>query len=714
MTPTDDKAPKEKTLKLDVLELEKITRAVPRQKAVKNPNHPADPKGAAEAEIAVDGKDTGDAGESIAKLSESSSEQLPEDSDTIYDTNDIQLTESGRQLSLAEDGDDIEHFIEYEEVEYDVDEVPPDTIIDSKFKIISLLGVGSLSVVYLAEHLYLQKTVALKIFKPVETDENARFARIQQEAITLANISHPNIVAVTDLGITGTTPYIVQEFVRGMDLQELLRQQGCFSENRCVRLFSQLCDGIAFLHDCGIVHRDIKPANVIVSQAEDGTESAKLIDLGIAKQDNPGGAMHTFTTSGSIFGSPFYMSPEQCKGGKIDRRSDIYSLGCLMYEVLTGAPPFRGATMLLTLEKHIKETAEPVNNRRKAAPISHGLDMIVMRCLAKDPDDRYQTTVEVSEALKRLERGFFHSSTVKLLIAVGLLSCLIPIAWMLFAPQQNVPSKTKGTAAPFADKHVAAVMNKLESAHSFDGIASDKESIAAYEEALTEAERQKAPIFVQLDIAARLAQLYGLDRDRASGEHKLEGLWLRVKTSVSTVEMSNKPGSLLKAEPTGSAAIICYYMGMNSMAARNYNVATSRFYQALNLASKAPKEMGLVLKINRKLAQLRIDTGKIAEGTWLLESTLKEAIQELGQDDPLVIGLRDDLIRTYRRQGKTAQVEEHSEYVRSYITRHMRSGKTRTIIVPVKPTEVQPGVRRFAQHSFLPNPPHSTSTTAEP
>jgi serine/threonine-protein kinase len=129
----------------------------------------------------------------------------------------------------------------------------------------------------------------LKIFKPVESDENAKFfARIQQEAITLANISHPNIVAVTDLGITGATPYIVQEFVEGLDLQELLRREGSFSESRCIKLSSQLCDGIAFLHGCGIVHRDIKPANVIVSKTEKGIETAKLIDLGIAgiaKQD---------------------------------------------------------------------------------------------------------------------------------------------------------------------------------------------------------------------------------------------------------------------------------------------------------------------------------------------------------------------------------------------------------------------------------------------
>lgn len=687
--------------------MEKVTRAVPRQKPVEsgkgNRNHVADAKEAVDAQDADDTKE--DDGQKSAQLAEGSCQQLPEDSDTIYDTSGIPLSASGRQLSPAEEDDGIENFSEYEEVEYDVDEVPPDTIIDSKFKIISLLGLGSLSVVYLAEHLYLQKAVALKIFKPVETDENARFARIQQEAITLANISHPNIVSVTDLGITGTTPYIVQEFVRGMDLEELLRQEGCFSENRCIRLFSQLCDGIAFLHDCGIVHRDIKPANVIVSKAEDGTESAKLIDLGIAKQDNPGGALHTFTTSGSIFGSPFYMSPEQCQGGSIDRRSDIYSLGCLMYEVLTSAPPFRGATMLATLEKHVKEPAEPINNRRKAAPVSHSLEMIVMKCLAKDPDGRYQTTVEVSNALKRLDRGLFHTSTVKLLIAAGLLSCLIPIAWMLFAPQQNVPSKTKVTAAPFADKHVAAVMNKLESAHAFDGMTSNEDSITAYEEALTEAERQKAPVYVQLDIAQRLARLYGLDRDRESGEHKLEGLWLRVKNSVATVELSNKPGSLLKSEPAGSAAIICYYMAMNSQAQRDYNEATSRFYKALNLASKAPKEMGLVLKINRKLAQLRIDTGKIAEGTGLLESTLKEAIAELGQDDPLVIGLRDDLIRTYSKQGKSVQVEEHSRYVGEYLARHIRHAKTRTIVVPSGSTEAT-AVRHYVQHSFSAEPAH--------
>jgi len=672
--------PREKTLKIDVVELEKITRAAPKQKSrLKDTGKNAAASTAAKAGKTGDSNHLGKPEQLSGKErgtvystdgSCKAGDELAENELSDDEFSEDELTEDELdEDELAED-EDFEHFIEYEEVEYNVDEVPPDTIIDSKFKIISLLGVGSLSVVYLAEHLYLQKSVALKIFKPVETDENARFARIQQEAITLANISHPNIVGVTDLGITGTTPYIVQEFVKGMDLQELLKQEGCFSENRCIRLFSQLCEGIAFLHDCGIVHRDIKPANVIVSRGEDGSESAKLIDLGIAKQDNPGGALHTFTTSGSIFGSPFYMSPEQCQGAKIDKRSDIYSLGCLMYEVLTGAPPFRGATMLLTLEKHIKEPAEPLSNRRKAAPVSHSLEMIVMKCLEKYPDNRFQSSSEVSQALKKLDRGFSHGKTVKVLIAAGLAVCLIPLAWTLFAPQQNVPLKTKNITAPFADKHVAAVLGTLEAASLFDGFTSNKESVTAYEEALTEAERQKAPAHVQLNIAQRLARLYGLDRNRPNGEHKLEGLFVRVKPSITAVELSNKAGSLLKSEPTGSAALIYYYLANNSLEERNYDLALTRYYHALNLAAKAPRELRLVQKINTNLAQLKLETGKIAEGTGLLESTLKEAVQELGQDDPSVIALRDKLIQTYAQQGKAAQVEQHARFVRSFLARH--------------------------------------------
>ncbi len=271
------------------------------------------------------------------------------------------------------------------------------TVIGGTFKIESLIGEGGMGVVYLAEHLALHRKFALKILAP-NLVSDTYWLRFQSEAKTLAALKHPNLVNVYDLGIhQNSIFYYSMDYLQGENLEDRLVREGPLSPEHTIDIFLQVLDGLAYAHRNGIVHRDIKPANIFLcAKAGSDNEQVKILDFGISKltHDN-----QQLTAAGEIFGSPYYMSPEQCMGSTVDLRSDIYSVGCSMFETLTGCVPFDGKSSVDTGLMH--QEKEPPLLLDVSDLDLPSFEQIIAKCLAKLPRDRYQSAKELALDLER-------------------------------------------------------------------------------------------------------------------------------------------------------------------------------------------------------------------------------------------------------------------------------------------------------------------------
>lgn len=274
-------------------------------------------------------------------------------------------------------------------------------IIDRKYEVISVLGYGGMGVVYKVNHLVLGRYFAIKIIHPYLAADVQNRRRFQREAQAASRLTHPNLATVFDWDIMEDgRPYIVMYYIDGVKLTDLIRVRQTVSENSWISIFMQMCDAVAHAHANGVLHRDLKPSNVILSKTDDASHFVKIVDFGIAKilTQNPSEAKD-LTKSGEVFGSPFYMSPEQCMGRTLDVRSDIYGLGVVMYECLTGSCPFVGESLYHTMTQHVNATPPPFSQIDHTNLISKDLEAVVMRCLAKSPDNRYQSMTSVKRAL---------------------------------------------------------------------------------------------------------------------------------------------------------------------------------------------------------------------------------------------------------------------------------------------------------------------------
>lgn len=290
-----------------------------------------------------------------------------------------------------------------------------------KYEVVSLLGRGGMGAVYKVRHKLLDKIFAVKVLNPDLLKDRASLKRFDQEAHAASKLTHPNLAAVYDYGKGDAgAPFIVMDYLEGKSLDKILEDEVYLAAPRAVDLFVQATEAVAHAHQKGVIHRDIKPANLIIMQ-QDGIEMVKLVDFGIAKvltEDSK--ITHGLTQTGEIFGSPTYMSPEQCQGLKLDARSDIYALGCVMYETLTGSPPFTGDNPIQTILKHISDLPPRFGEKCRELDISQDFEAIVMLCLAKDPEQRYQSMDELRRDLVMLRDGrkvkFKKSKSIKKMI----------------------------------------------------------------------------------------------------------------------------------------------------------------------------------------------------------------------------------------------------------------------------------------------------------
>jgi serine/threonine-protein kinase len=270
------------------------------------------------------------------------------------------------------------------------------------YRLVELLGKGGMGYVFRAEHVKLGREVALKLLRADYARRRDAVARFFQEAKTVNRVRHRNIVDVTDfVELEDGTTFIIMELLVGTSLTQWARAG--VEVPRAIAMLVQICDGLAAAHAVGVVHRDLKPDNVFVmpmSELGAGGELIKLLDFGVAKLVNRDDEDVGFqTAAGSVIGTPAYMSPEQAGGMGIDARSDIYSLGAIMYELFCGQPMFRGRSFGEFVRKHLTEAPVPPSQTPRGAGIDPQLDAIVMRCLGKSPDERYQTVEALRDEL---------------------------------------------------------------------------------------------------------------------------------------------------------------------------------------------------------------------------------------------------------------------------------------------------------------------------
>lgn len=276
------------------------------------------------------------------------------------------------------------------------------SVLAGRYRVVALLGAGGMGSVYRAEHVHMRKAVAVKVLHREMTSVPEVVRRFEREAVAAARIEHPNVATATDFGsLENGSFYLVLEFIEGQSLGALIKAEGALDEARTLRIGRQIADALVAAHAAGIVHRDLKPDNVMLVDREHASDFVKVLDFGIAKVKlETSSGDQPLTQMGMVFGTPEYMSPEQARGLDVDARSDLYALGLILYEMLSGASPFRHEDLVAVLTRQITMNPDPLPER-----VSAGTSELVMRLLRKDPADRLQTAVDVREALDALLGG---------------------------------------------------------------------------------------------------------------------------------------------------------------------------------------------------------------------------------------------------------------------------------------------------------------------
>src|ERR1700740_2672099 len=277
---------------------------------------------------------------------------------------------------------------------------PPHHLSD-RYELGEILGFGGMSEVHLARDVRLHRDVAVKVLRADLARDPSFYLRFRREAQNAAALNHPSIVAVYDTGEadtpTGPLPYIVMEYVDGVTLRDIVHTDGPLPAQRAIEIIADACQALNFSHQAGIIHRDVKPANIMINT----TNAVKVMDFGIARAIADSG--NSVTQTAAVIGTAQYLSPEQARGDSVDARSDVYSLGCVLYEILTGEPPFTGDSPVSVAYQHVREDPVPPSKRHEG--ISAHLDSVVLKALAKNPDNRYQTAAEMRADLVRVHNG---------------------------------------------------------------------------------------------------------------------------------------------------------------------------------------------------------------------------------------------------------------------------------------------------------------------
>ena len=315
---------------------------------------------------------------------------------------------------------------------------PGPTVYNGRYELHRLLGRGGMAEVFLARDQLLDRPVAVKVLFPEFATDPSFVERFRREATAAANLNHPNIVGVYDWGEANGTYFIVMEYVDGRTLSEILRDEGPLHPDRAADVGADVAAALGFAHRNGVVHRDVKPGNVLVTAAG----LVKVADFGIARAITAN-ADENLTQVGTVMGTATYFSPEQARGDAVDPRSDLYSLGCVLYELVVGRPPFSGDSPVAIAYKHVQEAPVPPRHHNVELPTS--LEAIILKCLAKNPANRYPSAEDLRADLRRFREGS------RILAEPVMAPPLDPGATSVVAATTAVPAATTGAAPAYYD-----------------------------------------------------------------------------------------------------------------------------------------------------------------------------------------------------------------------------------------------------------------------
>ena len=295
-----------------------------------------------------------------------------------------------------------------------LDGVPVDPLIgltvSDRYRIEERIGVGGMGTVYRAQHVRFGQDVAIKVLHERYTGDEKLARRFEKEALTYGQVSHPNLVGLHDFG---TTPdgmfFMALDYCPGLPLSTLLRQRRVFAWRAATDIVMQVAQGLGAAHDCGVVHRDLKPENIILTEIRPNRYHVRLLDFGIAKREDEDGPR--LTQAGMVFGTPEYMSPEQARGKTVDKRSDIYALGTLFYELIVGSPPFHGADKLRVMQQQANEPPVPPS-QHDVGDLSPDIEDLILKCLEKEPGERIQSTQVFLDQVELIEARFGGDSSI--------------------------------------------------------------------------------------------------------------------------------------------------------------------------------------------------------------------------------------------------------------------------------------------------------------
>jgi serine/threonine protein kinase len=281
------------------------------------------------------------------------------------------------------------------------------SVLQGKYRVLAELGRGGMSIVYKAHHEMMDKMVAIKMLHQDLTNDQNSIKRFQQEAQAASCLAHQNVITIFDFGVSpAKQPYLVMDFLAGLSLQDEIRAKNHISPRRAAKIFIQCCDALEHAHQKGVLHRDLKSSNIMLIDYDGDPDFVKVVDFGIAKlMPSSGITQQNLTQTGEVFGSPVYMSPEQCLGTALDGRSDIYSMGACLYEALTGRPPLVGENIIDTMQMHCETIPAKMSVVRPDLSVPQSIEVICLRALEKAPENRFASMGEFKQALTLILPG---------------------------------------------------------------------------------------------------------------------------------------------------------------------------------------------------------------------------------------------------------------------------------------------------------------------
>jgi serine/threonine-protein kinase len=283
-------------------------------------------------------------------------------------------------------------------------------VVDGRYRVLDVIGRGGMGVVYRVEHVRMGKIAAMKVVHRDLAQDPEVVQRFEHEAAAVSRLHHPHTVQVFDFGNAQGALYLIMEYVHGLDLAHIIRRDGSIPWSRAAPLLAQICGALQEAHELGIVHRDLKPENVLITRTTRGRDYAKVLDFGLAKIDQRGAPTRE-TERTAIVGTPYFMAPEQIRGDVVDARTDIYSFGALMFELLTGEHLYSGATAVGVLTKHLTASPDAPSMRAPTLGIPPAVDHLCRKALARDPEARWRTAAELAEAIEEIYDETVHDTT---------------------------------------------------------------------------------------------------------------------------------------------------------------------------------------------------------------------------------------------------------------------------------------------------------------